>query len=57
MNEIVKYNNNLNISLKDFKATEMNLLMVLFSKVKEKGIDTVTISFDEIKKLSGYKAT
>ena len=54
--EIVKYNNNLNkISLKNFTKQDMNLFYAICVKMKNKGTDTVVMSFSEIKKMIGYK--
>lgn len=54
--EIVKYNNNLNkVSLKNFTKQDMNLFYAICVKMKNKGTDTVVLSFSEIKKMIGYK--
>ncbi|OTO49780.1 replication initiation protein [Enterococcus faecium] len=54
-NEIVKYENRLNhIPLRKFNSREMNLFFSIASRVREKGIDEITFSFHDLKKLSGY---
>lgn len=54
-NEIVKYENRLNhIPLRKFNSREMNLFFSIASRVREKGIDDITFSFHDLKKLSGY---
>ena len=57
MYEIVKYNNYLNsLNLKNFTAVDLNFFTTICAKIKEKKFDEVTITFDEIKKMSKYKS-
>lgn len=58
MNEIVKYHNDFsNLVLKDFNATELDLLMVLCSKMRDKQCEKVIFDFEQLKTLSKYKPT
>lgn len=58
MNELVKYNSEMNtLNFRGFGKVDMNLLMSLCSKLKNKGTDRITISFDKIKELSNYTST
>ena len=55
MNEVVKYNNNFNnISLRNFNANELDILMAICSRMKEKGEEKITFHFDKLKKLINY---
>lgn len=55
MNEVVKYNNNFNnISLRNFNANELDILMAICSRMKEKGEEEITFHFDKLKKLINY---
>ena len=55
MNEVVKYNNNFNnISLRNFNANELDILMAISSRMKEKGEEEITFHFDKLKKLINY---
>lgn len=55
MNEIVKYNNNFNnISLRNFNANELDILMAICSRMKEKGEEEVVFHFDKLKELVKY---
>ena len=55
MNEVVKYNNNFNnISLRNFNANELDILMAICSRMKEKGEEEITFHFDKLKKLVNY---
>ena len=55
MNEVVKYNNNFNnISLRNFNANELDILMAICSGMKEKGEEEITFHFDKLKKLVNY---
>lgn len=57
MYEIVKYNNFLNsVSLKNFTSAELDFFTTICSKIKEKELEEVVLTFDEIKKLSKYKS-
>ncbi|WP_288530536.1 replication initiation protein [uncultured Secundilactobacillus sp.] len=52
-NEIVKYENRLNsIPLRKFNSREMNIFFSIASRVRDKGDDTVTLTFNELKSLS-----
>lgn len=53
MREIVKFNNELNnVSFKQFNERELNLLMTLCSRVRDKNTSEVTLTFKELKELS-----
>ena len=55
MNEIVKYNNNFNnIGLRNFNANELDILMAICSRMREKGEEEITFHFDKLKKLIKY---
>ena len=55
MNEVVKYNNNFNnISLRNFNANELDILMAICSRMKEKEEEVITFHFDKLKKLVNY---
>jgi plasmid replication initiation protein len=55
--EIVKYHNDMNLqALKGFNSEEMNLLMVLLSRVRDHGEEEVQFTFDQLRSLSKYKA-
>ena len=55
MNEIVKYHNNFNgIGLRNFNSNELNILMAICSRMKEKGEEEITFHFDKLKKLINY---
>ena len=57
-NELVKYHTELNtIPLRKFTPVEMNLFFSIVSRMREKGSQKVTFSFDQLKDLSNYKAT
>lgn len=57
-NEIVKYNNELNmVKFGSFTANEMNLFFSIVSRMREKGTDTVQFSWYELRYLSNYKPT
>lgn len=58
MNEIVKYHNDFSgLALKDFNAIELDLLMVLCSKMRNKQCEKVVFDFEQLKTLSKYKPT
>ena len=49
-NEIVKYNNKFNqIVFKNFTENELSLLMVICSKLRNKGTEPITLSFNQIR--------
>lgn len=55
MNNIVKYHNNFNgIGLRNFNSNELNILMAICSRMKEKGEEEITFHFDKLKKLINY---
>lgn len=55
MNEIVKYNNDMNsVSFGGFKEKELDLFFSICFKAKELGTDKIKIDFSELKKLSDY---
>lgn len=54
----VKYQNELNlVPLKNFNAKQMDLFFALCARMKDKGVDNVRFSFEELKALSDYKMT
>lgn len=53
--ELVKYNNELNeLRLKNFTPVELDILMVICSKIKNSGSSEVILDLNEMKKLIGY---
>lgn len=57
-NEIVKYGNEMNmVVFRKFTANEMNLFFSIVSRMRDKGNDTVTFSWEELRYLSKYKPT
>lgn len=55
MNELVKYNNDMNsVSFGGFKEKELDLFFSICFKAKELGTDKIEINFSELKKLSDY---
>ena len=56
-NEIVKYNNIMNeVSFRKFNPVEFDLFFSLCSKMKLKGSEPITLTFDEVKKLTNYSS-
>lgn len=56
-NEIVKIHNDLtNEKLGKMNAKELDLFMCICHKMKDKGINDVVITFDELRKLGNYKS-
>lgn len=54
----VKYKNELNlIPLKNFNAKQMDLFFSLCARMKDKGLQKIRFSFEELKDLSDYKMT
>lgn len=54
----VKYQNELNlVPLKNFNAKQMDLFFALCARMKDKGLDNIRFSFEELKELSDYKMT
>lgn len=57
MNEIANQHNDLiDLPLRKFNASEIDILMALCYKCQEQGTDTVVLPFDQIRKLSHYQA-
>lgn len=57
MNEIVKYHNDLSeLSLRNFTATELDLLMTICSRCKYQDTVVLEFEFNDLKKLADYKA-
>ena len=55
-NEVVKYNNKFNqVVFQNFTENELSLLMAICSKLRGKGTDTITLTFDQIKTLTNEK--
>ncbi len=55
MNEIVKYDNYMNsLKFTGFTTTDFNFLMLLCSKMRDKDVTELTISFDELRLKTGY---
>lgn len=53
--EIVKYHNDMNLqALSGFSSAEMDLLMVLLSRVRDRGESEVTFTFGQLRSLSKY---
>ena len=57
MDTIVKYNNQFNqVALRNFSSQELDLLISIASKIKEKGVKLVEIPFSELKKYINLKS-
>lgn len=55
VSEIVKYDNYLNqLALSGFSAVELDLLMTICAKMKNQELNSVKLSFDEIRGLAAY---
>lgn len=55
MNEIVKYDNYINsLKFTGFTTTDFNFLMLLCSKMRDKDVTELIISFDELRSKTGY---
>jgi len=55
MNEIVKYHNNFNsVALKNFSEVEINLLMAICSKLKNKDINEIKLEFSDLRKMVNF---
>ena len=55
MNEVVKYHNNLSeLPLKNFNSSELNILMTLCSKCRNKGTEPIDFTLSELRKLTNY---
>lgn len=58
MNEIVKYDNYMNsLKFTGFTVIDFNFLMMLCSKLRDKGTSEITISFEELRQKTGYLQT
>lgn len=58
MNEIVKYNNRMNeVKFNNFNPIELDLLMAICSKMKEKDLDVIEFSFEKLRAISNYDPT
>ena len=56
-NEIVKFSNQFNNqALRRFTALDLDVLMAISTKVRDKGTDKVTFTFDELRKLARLKS-
>lgn len=54
--EIVKYSNQFNAqALRKFTALDLDLLMAIASRVRDKGTDEVVVAFEELRRLSGLQ--
>lgn len=54
-NDIVKYHNDLNsITFYSFGAVDYDLFMSICSKMAEKGVEEIEISFNELRSISGF---
>ena len=55
MNEIVKYHNNFNsVAQKNFSGVEINLLMAICSKLKNKDINEIKLEFSDLRKMVNF---
>ena len=55
-NEIVKYSNQFNAqALRKFTALDLDLLMAIAARVRDKEIDEVTFTFEELRQLAHVK--
>ena len=53
--ELIVYKNDFNqIPLKSFKSVELDLLFSIMSQMRDKGVTSVELSFDQLKSLSKY---
>ena len=58
MNEIVKYDNYMNgLKFTGFTTTYFDFLMLLYSKMRNKNVTGISISFDELRKNTCYART
>lgn len=56
-NEILKNHNDfIDLPLRKFNASEIDILLAICYKCQEQGTDTVVLPFDQIRKLSHYQA-
>lgn len=57
-NELVCYKNDLNlVPMRDFNPVEMDLFFSICSQMREKGLNTIQFSFNDLKEISDYKPT
>ena len=55
-NEIVRYSNQFNAqALRRFTALDLDLLMAIAARVRDKEIDEVTFTFEELRRLAHVK--
>ena len=55
MRHTVKYKNQLNdLALKDFKPTEMDLFFLIAAQVRDRGVEEVSMTFNQIRDQVGY---
>ena len=58
MNEIVKYNNHMNLlNFDNFNPVEFNMFFALCSVFKEQKDTVIVLGFNEIKQMIGYAST
>ena len=57
-NEVVKYNNEMNkVRFKGWKSRELSVFYSICSKMRDKGIDEVNLSFDELIELANLEGS
>jgi len=57
-NDVVVYKNEMNtVPLRDFNSKEMDLFFSICSKMRDKGAEKVSFTFNQLKDLSDYKMT
>ncbi len=58
MNEIVKYDNYMNnLNFKHFTSVDFNFLMALCNKLRDKNVEEIRISFEDLRIKTGYTRT
>lgn len=58
MNEIVKYDNYMNgLKFTGFTVVDLNFLIALCSRMRDKNTNEIMFSFEELRKITGYKQT
>ena len=56
MNNLVVYKNDMNtVPLRDFNSKEMDLFFSICSQMRDKDLDKITFTFEQLKDLSNYK--
>ncbi len=56
MNEVVKYDNYMNcLKFSKFNQVDMNFLIALCSRMKDKDTQKISLTFDELKELTNYR--